>query len=214
MSVQAITWAYKQEIRPSSVKFLLVTLANIANEQGEAYPSLAHLVQATCQDRKTVIAGLDRLEKAGLIADSGDRRGASKQVKVYQLSINRETKSTENGTLSDAETVPFLDGDSTVFPRRESQKRYSDTKGKQQDTTIKEKRAHRLPEDWRPTEDQINYARQQGCPNPQRTALDFKEYWISHGKRMVDWNLTWRGWCRREQQFRGGSRPAQTRMQI
>jgi hypothetical protein len=63
-------------------------------------------------------------------------------------------------------------------------------------------RAMRLPLDWKPTPAQIEYAKRQGCPNPTETMNYFKEYWGANGKRMIDWNLTWQTWCRRESQFK------------
>lgn len=84
MSVEAITWAFKQPIKHSPAKFVLVVLANQAN--GDlAYPSIAYIAGVTGQDRKTVISNLQRLRATGLIVDSGERRGRTAQVVVYRL---------------------------------------------------------------------------------------------------------------------------------
>ena len=122
MSIEALTWAFKQKVRPSGAKFVLVALANMANERGEAYPSIAYLSDVTQQDRKSVIGHLDNLEDIGLIADSGKRKGATGQVKVYKV------KSTGNGTVkqsqernSSPERVPFSDSKSTVFPGKSTE---------------------------------------------------------------------------------------------
>jgi len=119
MSIEAMQWAFRQEIKPSSVKFVLVSLADNATEDGLAWPSIAALCAKTGQDRKTVIASLDRLEQAGYLADSGERRGGTGQVKVYRFNFDGEKQclkrnSSENGT------VPKTDGNSTVFPYKES----------------------------------------------------------------------------------------------
>lgn len=70
------------------------------------------------------------------------------------------------------------------------------------------KRASQLPSDWQPSSDQKAYARKQGCPDPDRTALDFKQYWIPRGGKMLDWNMVWQTWCRREANFKGYSAPS------
>ncbi|MGQ5267693.1 helix-turn-helix domain-containing protein [Xanthomonas arboricola] len=86
MSVEAITWALKQPVDKSSAKFVLVVLANCAGgDNWEAYPSVAYLAEATGQDRKTVLTNMARLVAAGLIRDTGHRRGTTNQVIVYRL---------------------------------------------------------------------------------------------------------------------------------
>jgi hypothetical protein len=60
---------------------------------------------------------------------------------------------------------------------------------------------HRLPEDWLPSAEQQDYARQQGVADVSRMAEDFLDYWLSKaGKdaRKTDWNRTWKTWARRE----------------
>ena len=106
MSVEAITWALKQDIRPSSAKFVLVVLANQANaETGAAYPSQKYLSESTGQDRKTVIKNLARLSEMGFISDTGRRVGRTKQVSEYRLNIDGEApakavaKGPKNGTV-------------------------------------------------------------------------------------------------------------------
>lgn len=116
MSWPALGWASKQ--RPGRVadKMVLIALADRHSEEsGLSYPSVAWLADFACLDRKTVVAALDRLEAAGLIADSGERVGKTKQVKAYTLNLN----STEKGI---PKTGP-LNGKSTVFSAKQSQKR-------------------------------------------------------------------------------------------
>ncbi|QXF03578.1 MULTISPECIES: helix-turn-helix domain-containing protein [Xanthomonas] len=90
MSVEVITWALKQPVDKSSAKFVLVVLANCAGgDNWEAYPSVAYLAEATGQDRKTVLTNMGRLVSAGLIRDTGHRRGTTSQVIVYRLNPPR-----------------------------------------------------------------------------------------------------------------------------
>lgn len=51
----------------------------------ECFPSVGYLVQVTGQDRKTIIANLDKLERWGLLSDTGRRMGVTRQVIVYRL---------------------------------------------------------------------------------------------------------------------------------
>jgi uncharacterized phage protein (TIGR02220 family) len=106
VSVACISWALKQETGRSTAKFVLVALANYANEEGCCYPCIMRLEKDTEQDRKTIMSNIARLREIGLIRDTGKRVGATNSVPVYQL-INRQIlpvpktaplSSPENGT--------------------------------------------------------------------------------------------------------------------
>jgi len=85
MSIAGLSWAFATELRPATLKFLLVALGDYADHRGFVYPSIETLCLKTCMDRKTVISGLQQLEELGLLTDSGHRTGRTKQVKVYSL---------------------------------------------------------------------------------------------------------------------------------
>lgn len=95
MSIDATNWAWKQSLEAKH-KIVLLSLADRAGENHEAYPSLTRLMQDTgISRRQTLIKILDELEKKNLIKDTGKIKGNG--VKVYQLIgvIGRET-SNEN----------------------------------------------------------------------------------------------------------------------
>jgi hypothetical protein len=61
-------------------------------------------------------------------------------------------------------------------------------------------RGTRLGEDWQPTQALADFARDQGL-DPQETRERFRDYWIAQpGQRgcKVDWEATWRNWCRND----------------
>ncbi|WP_103730202.1 helix-turn-helix domain-containing protein [Novosphingobium sp. HII-3] len=113
MSSEAVAWAFKQDIKPSGLKFTLVAMAECANyKTGLVFASTAHLCEITSQDRKTVLANQAELEKRGFIEDTGERAGKTKQIKVYRPVI---------GTVP--ETEQSQKRNSSVSPGKESQKR-------------------------------------------------------------------------------------------
>lgn len=67
MSVQALTWAFKQPITPAGLKFVLVALANYASEDGYCYPSQHTLSELTGQSERAVRGHLATLERRGFI---------------------------------------------------------------------------------------------------------------------------------------------------
>jgi len=127
MSIEAMQWAFHQDIKPASMKFVLVSLGDNAQHDGMAWPSIAALCEKTGLDRKTVISALNRLEQAGFLSDSGKRTGSTGQVKVYRFNFDR-LKDTENGTVPKTEQyrnsrqrVPKTTGNSTVFPHKSTE---------------------------------------------------------------------------------------------
>ena len=92
--------AFEADISKSSVKFVLVTLADYANDSGEAYPSIERICKQTALNRKTVLAAFKTLVEDGFISDSGGRKGQTKSVKIWKLSIYSGAK---NGTTKQAQ---------------------------------------------------------------------------------------------------------------
>lgn len=54
MSIQAINWAFQQDIRRSSAKLVLLALADYSNDQNIAYPSFSTLQKKTSCSRDTI----------------------------------------------------------------------------------------------------------------------------------------------------------------
>lgn len=137
MSIEQLNLAFKADIQKSTTKFVLVALADYANEVGEAYPTIETITGKTSLNRKTIISALKELSLLGFIADTGMVRGKTGQVKVWKLQLKSEKQrvpkteplnkadelpqkpnSTKNGT------VPFLpDNDTENGTLKESQKR-------------------------------------------------------------------------------------------
>ncbi len=67
------------------------------------------------------------------------------------------------------------------------------------------RRGLRLPADWQPSDQDRQYATGLGL-SVNRIAEDFRGYWLAkpgEDAEKLDWSLTWRGWCRREAEWRG-----------
>lgn len=110
MSIEAVNLVFRQNLRPSGTKFVLVALADCADITGLCWPSVDHLCDITSQDRKTVLGALKRLRTEGWIEDTGKRRGRTHQIVVWRLDLDKlakgkamfhaERKRAETGTLS------------------------------------------------------------------------------------------------------------------
>lgn len=67
MSLDAMRWAFQQTGLRSSVKFVLVALADRANEDNECWPSRDTIAADTCLNPETVSKATEELEALGLI---------------------------------------------------------------------------------------------------------------------------------------------------
>lgn len=144
MSLDATKWAWVvqfPERKSGSLKALkrlvLLSLADRAGEDHTCFPSISRLRDDTTLDRKTVLKIIAELIEDGLIEDTGERKGVTKQVKVYHLcgvsgrenktvptterfnQENPDSNSPDNGTVPTAEqfhcsleTVPTIPSNS------------------------------------------------------------------------------------------------------
>lgn len=151
MSFPALAWAVASKTRRAADKLVLLGLADRHNTEHDlAYPSIAWLCEFSGLDRKTVVTALDRLEADGLIADSGNRVGKTKQVKAYQLNLN----SAENGPVK----TELLDGKGADFsgkgPKNGTRNLSEPPTGAKAPSGSRKRAKPRLPipDDWIPAE--------------------------------------------------------------
>jgi hypothetical protein len=120
VSSEALAWAFRQECKSSSVKFTLVALCECANYRtGRITPSIEHLCEITGQNRKTVIANVAALEAQGLIADTGERVGRTRQIKVYQTVLETVPKTEPSQERNSSEKAPKQSQKRDTEPSRE-----------------------------------------------------------------------------------------------
>ncbi|MFS1584160.1 MAG: helix-turn-helix domain-containing protein [Candidatus Arsenophonus phytopathogenicus] len=89
MSRIATNWVWKINLKASQ-KLLLLALAERADEHHCCYPSYQRLINDTGLDKKTICRQINQMIAEGVIIDTGERKGSTKQVKVLQLNIAEE----------------------------------------------------------------------------------------------------------------------------
>ncbi|MFS8283307.1 DnaT-like ssDNA-binding domain-containing protein [Escherichia coli] len=99
MSRHATEWAWKTNPGSSSLKLILLSMADRADEYNLCYPSIERLVVDTSLNKKTVQAGLISLISLGLISDTGERKGATRRVRVFSLNIPKNGNVPEKGNI-------------------------------------------------------------------------------------------------------------------
>lgn len=95
MSLDATIWAWKQGL-PAPSKLVLLSIADRANEEHEAWPSMERLAADTGLNTKTITLAIRRLTDTGLMTDTGRRVGATQKVRIFKL----------NGVQCRTETKP------------------------------------------------------------------------------------------------------------
>ena len=89
MSVEALSWAFQQDVTPAAKKLVLIALANRADEDGFCYPGYKRLSSQCSMARSTVILHVKALEEQGLITIySQTRENGSDTSNLYKLSLN------------------------------------------------------------------------------------------------------------------------------
>jgi DNA-binding transcriptional MocR family regulator len=198
MSSEAVAWAFKSDVKPSSVKFTLVALCECANYQtGKIFPSIKHLCQITGQDRKTVISNIGKLVAEGWIDETGERVGRTGQIKVYQANV---------GTVPNMEQSQ--ERNSSVSPFKESQKR--DTEPSREPSSKKNISAHEMPDDWEPMSFKVGSASRDIVDSwPTETYVPtleaFVAYHRSRGNKFKNWQDAWSNWVLNSRKFKNGT---------
>jgi hypothetical protein len=87
MSIKAINWAFSMHMKPE-LKFVLVTLADTANDNGECWPGIAHISNKVEMSERTVIRKIADLVRLGYI-EKDKRKGPDGRRKsnLYRLKI-------------------------------------------------------------------------------------------------------------------------------
>ena len=70
----------------------------------------------------------------------------------------------------------------------------------------KPKRGTRLPEGWNPKPETVAALEAEGIPNPGRFLAKFRDHWAAAAGKSaikVEWDATFRNWCRRELEYAG-----------
>ena len=199
MSIEAMNMAFSMEIKPSSLKFVLVVLGNYANENDLAYPSIPTLAKKTGQDDKTVRKNLQCLIELGFIVDTGHRVGKTKQVVVYKMNL----KTPKNGTLPKTEgsqispeRLPKMEPLKTPKNGTQNRKVFN-IKGTEKINKVDDD--FLLPDDW------LLWAKNKRPELSDSSVIDlfdcFKDHHLAKGSKFDDWKRAWQTWVRNDAKY-------------
>ena len=194
MSVQAMTWAFAQDVEPHA-KLVLIALANRSNQDtGICFPGQALLAAECSMSSRTVRRHLRALEDKGLVRrrarmlpEGRGRTSDEYRLAFYDQPDNVSTRSGptgQNGTTNRTKQDDQPDTGVQVTVREPKENR-------------KIVGAHRKPDGWQPSD------RTKTAMNEKHPTLDlsseleaFEDYHESKGTKFADWDRAFQTWCR------------------
>lgn len=110
MSLNAITWAFRQHETSPTQRLVLLAMANYANEDNGARPSRALIEEMTGLSRATVFRAVSDLKKAGVIRDAvvDGREGWELAITPFGESQSETRESQSETAQSQSETRSIL----------------------------------------------------------------------------------------------------------
>lgn len=108
MSRTCTSWAWWLDIKPATLKLVVLALADRADNDGyECYPSIGRVAKDTGLNKKTVQQHIAKLITLGYVSDTGKRVGKMNRVRVLKIhpkgNVPEIGNDTENGLINDTE---------------------------------------------------------------------------------------------------------------
>ncbi len=179
MSIKAMSWVFDLELPPTP-KLVLLVLADHADDQGFCFPGTATISRRASVSERTLTRVLAKLEEQGYIARS--RRhlaNGNRTSDGYLLTPDQATEWRLDQPPSEHDQPPAVasTGEPSVEP------------------SVKKKAAHRLPDNWEPSNAHRLQAQMRGV-DADYEAAKFRDWCLSNDARKSDWEATFRNWIR------------------
>lgn len=224
MSVAVTSWVWKYSTASATELLVMLALADQADDDGMSWPSIAYLARKTRVHQDTVRRALRDLIRDGQISRE-ERIGHSN---VYRVLMQHPPAICTPPQITGGSIAPPTPLQSAPPPPRNSppppprnspphnhQRTTKEPSGNRQTA----KRGTRLSADWMPDEPLITSLRSE-IPHRddawwRREHTKFVDYWCAKAGQSatkLDWNATFRNWCRTADDRAGGSPATPTRV--
>jgi hypothetical protein len=207
MSLDATRWAWTQTVKPT-MKLILLSLADRANETHGCYPSVSRLAQDTCLNRKTILSGIKKLAEIRIISI---RKQAGKG-NFYQLigvecrtsSGTKNSTSPQNDTSTESDTGTHPKIGTTPIPK----KGHESTNNLPMEPTKKIRSKIPPEQEW-----VENYIIENNYPFPANEFMDVYQArgWKVGREKMKDWEAAIRNFARNHEKWNPVSNQTQPR---
>lgn len=121
----------------------------------------------------------------------------------------RKSAGSKGGNAKALKTKESAPSNATSMPEQCSSNQNQNQNHIKKEPKGSQKKGSRLPDSWSPSSKNLQDAQALGLTTDEvrHEADKFRDYWISKpgaGGRKVDWDATWRNWCRNASQRRPG----------
>lgn len=197
MSHIATAWAYRQPVE-SGPKFVLVALADFADEAGTCYPGQERIADMTGMHRSSVVRHLKSLETSGLISRQHRQgRKGQRTSDRYVLHLSNvapsnvaESNVGESNVASDAGPMSHP----AQNQRRTMRQEPSVEPPENRQSSLSRRRPQiPIPDDWQPNALHGEQARARGV-DVHREAEAFRNHAESVDRRLSSWDAGFRTW--------------------
>lgn len=218
VSNKATSWAQSQTVGHTGAKFVLLVLADYADQEWSCFPSVKNLMAITEMGESSVRKALALLNAGGYIRVYGRKRtdGSQRSSRYQLLESGDQTPEPDrrdwvyehcvvDPPLSEGEGVPVAQSGGTLSVREAIP--YVDPSPKDPSPLIpraaRSDRATRIPDDFYPTPQMQEWFKQERLDtvitNPRAEHENFCDFWRAKAgadARKLDWPATWRRWMR------------------
>lgn len=201
-----------------TAKAVLMSLADQASDEGHCWPSMSTVAERTCMSRRTVLRGIEELEKSGhVVIDRTFGRASKYQIVPEPVTVGHTSVGTNRKEKPSKVTHSLCqpvtgDTESHVTEShtgcdRESQGVCHTVTGgvteshtNRKEPSLNRKgtvstRATRIPDGWKPSPADEKFALDRGIPVGLE-AEKFRNHWTGASKNATspDWGAKWRTW--------------------
>ncbi len=177
-------------------------------ERGECLAGESELAKKTGSNASAVRRALGLLEKLGLIERKAKKRGSIVTIRRYGDfgdSAEESEEAAKKPRSSDEEAAK--EQRSSDEEAAKSKERITDN-GKRENGIGARKRAHALPDSWKPT-DRHRAKADESRLDLEAEAESFKDHHIAKGSVMKDWDRAFNTWLRNAVRFAAERQPSQ-----
>lgn len=137
-----------------------------------------------------------------LLDDGWHQARADREIGSYQSKSDVARENGRSGGRPRTRDKP--ENNPAGFPSEPNEKltKNHEPVTKNQHDMTRASRASQIPDDWKPTEALIEYAKAQGCRDPADTLERFRLHHGGKGTKHKNWTMAAQLWCRNERSFR------------
>lgn len=207
MSVRVMSLVWDNFNRGGSEKLAMLALADWCNDEGGSlHPSISSVAKKINVSEKQARRIIHQFIEDGYLTVTGNLYGGNPgQSRQYRLNVAKLATPPMDVTPPASVTPPMDVRDpSHGCPFTPPMDGSQTTSEPSIEPSVKSRTAPatRLPEDWVPSADDLEFCKTERPDlNPKTLADGFRDYWISvpgaKGKKL-DWRATWRNWVRNQ----------------